>query len=527
MKKFLLFFSIATLHFLMSDKSVAQSGQWITYSRANSGLIGDSVTSIGFDGNDSLWVAVRQGVTKQTSSGWKAYNTQVEIPSNEIWDINYTNGSLWFAHHNGITGFDGSAWKTYTTDNSALVSSPVLHLAHDDQSNLWIATARGLGRLSANNTWTSYKHANTPAMPYDGIEAMATDPSNTLWMSFIGTSGLVTFPGGNSSNAKYFKQDSIPNFPKGPVYIKCLAIDWSGNLWAGTNKYGVIRINTAGATVFSQQNTPAIKNDTVHAITIDQCGNVWIGTEKGVSMFDGSSWTSISTSTEQVPNEYVYTIEVDASGHVWFGTKGGVTEFKPLPKAVTLLSPANSAMVENDSVISNWEWDCPNILKYWHEIADNPEFGNSKIDTTSPSLTESAHKLTYDLTNNTTYYWRVKAKNDAGWGPFSSTWTFSVNIPSSVEMGNMMSSQCSMMQNYPNPCSDRTTIDFIVPKRQHITLSIYDMLGRNCKTVMDELVGPGKCSTSIDLNMIQQNGLYIYRLTAGETVLQRMMHVVR
>jgi hypothetical protein len=53
------------------------------------------------------------------------------------------------------------------------------------------------------------------------------------------------------------------------------------------------------------------------------------------------------------------------------------------------------------------------------------------------------------------------------------------------------------------------------------------MLGRNCKTVMDELVGPGKCSTSIDLNMIQQNGLYIYRLTAGETVLQRMMHVVR
>ncbi|HET9135168.1 MAG TPA: two-component regulator propeller domain-containing protein [Candidatus Kapabacteria bacterium] len=527
MKKFLFFFSVTALNFLTINTSEAQDGVWKTYSRANSGLIGDSVSSIGFDGNDSLWVAVRQGVAKQTSSGWKAYNTQVEIPSNEIWDIDYTNGSMWFAHHNGVTGFDGSTWKTYTTTNSGLINSPVLHLAHDGQSNLWIGTARGLCRLSPDNSWTSYKHENTPAIPYDGIESITTGQSNTLWMSFIGTAGLVVFPAGSSANAKYIKQDSIPNFPKGPVYIKCLATDWNGNLWAGTNKYGVIRINATGATVFSQQNISAIKNDTIHTVAVDHCGNVWVGSEKGVSMFDGSAWTSISTSTGQLPNDYVYTIEVDASGHVWFGTKGGVTEFKPLPKAVTLLSPGNSAIIENDSVISNWEWDCPNILKYWHEIADNAEFANSKIDTTSASLTESAHKLNINLANSTTYYWRVKAKTDAGWGPFSSTWTFSVNIPSSVEMGNMMSSQCSMMQNYPNPCSDRTTIEFSVPKHQHVTLSIFDMLGRSCKTVMDDVVGPGKCTMSIDLNMIQQNGLYIYRLKVGETVLQRMMHVVR
>lgn len=496
----------------------------MTFTGENSGLIGDTVTSIAFDGDGSKWVAARQGVAKLAQTGWVFYNNVTYMPSNQIWDMDYTNGSLWIAHYKGITGFDGSAWTTYTEDNSGLVNTPVLGLAPDNQGNLWFGTARGLGRLSYDKVWTSYKRENTPAMPYDGIEALTTDASNTVWMSFIGTAGLVGFPAGNSANAKYIKQDSIAGFPKGAVYIISLAVDWNGNLWAGTKKNGAIRINEGGASVFSK-SIPAIKDSNVHTVAVDQCGNVWIGTDAGAAMYNGKSWRDFGQGTGLL-NDTVNIIRVDGAGHIWFGTKGGLTVFKPLPNAVELISPLENMTMNYDTVTTRWAWACPGIMKYWYEIADNPNFTNSIIDTTSPSLMQSATKLNTGLQNNTTYYWRVRAQNDAGWGPFSPVWIFFVSFPSSVSAGEMTSSGCELMQNYPNPSSGKTTIEFTMTRRHPVSLGIYDMLGRQRSVILNAQMGPGRFSIPVDVSSLL-GGVYIYRLKAGNDMLQRTMHIVR
>lgn len=525
MKK-LLFLAFAAVHVLplVTSQIYAQDGIWMTFTRANSGLIGDTITSIAFDGNGAHWVAARQGVAKQTQSGWTFYNTPEYMPSNEIWDIDYANGSLWFAHHDGVTEFNGT-WVTFTSDNSGLVDDPVHHLAHNDQGDLWIATARGLGKYTHDKVWSYYKNENTPAMPYNGIEEFVIDASNTLWMSFISTSGIVKFPNGNSVGAKYIKQDSIPGFPKGAVYIMCLAVDGAGNLWTGTRKQGVIKINESGATVFSK-NIPAIKDSNVHTVAVDKCGNIWIGTDAGAAMFDGSIWIPISVSTGHLPNDTVNTIVVDGAGHIWFGTKGGLTVFKPLPKAPDLVMPLMNMTMNDDSVLCKWTWECPNISKYWFEIATNEQFAFSTIDTTSPSLMESATKLNVDLQNNTTYYWRTRAQNDAGWSPFSDTWVFHVSYPFGVDMGNMMMRRCELMQSYPNPCIDKTTVEFNMPKNENVILEVYDVLGRQC-TRYESRMGPGMCNVSLDCSMLPENGVYVYRLKAGKDILQRTMHVVR
>lgn len=519
---------IAVLAVLASSSGTqAQSadypGIWTTFTRANSGLIGDSILAVTFDNKDSLWIAAYQGVAQQVPAGWTRYNSTKFMPSNDIWDMDHANGSVWIGHRTGITRYDHTDWLTYTVDNSDLVNAPVHNFAHDSRGDLWYGTARGLGRLTAANAWYSYTRATIPAMPYDGIEALAIDQSNTVWMSFIGTAGMVKFPDGNSQAAKYLKQDSIPGFPKGAVYVKALAVDWSGNLWAGTARHGVVRINAAGATIFSRQTTTVIQNDTVNAVTVDRCGNVWIGTEKGAFMYDGSTWYPFTTATEKLENDFVYTIEVDRFGHVWIGTKGGLTEFKPLPKRPVLLDPPMAAVIDTNSVVCRWDPACPGVIKYWYEIADNPDFNNSRIDTTSASLMTSMSAMDTGLSVNTTYYWRVKALNDAGWSAFSNTWTFTVQA-SGVAWTELNGYR--LLASYPNPTSTHSTISFLLPRAGQVSLTLYDAVGRPLTTVTQGVFGPGSYSFPVETGNLP-TGVYIYRLTARGVTLERSMHVVR
>ena len=71
-----------------------------------------------------------------------------------------------------------------------------------------------------------------------------------------------------------------------------------------------------------------------------------------------------------------------------------------------------------------------------------------------------------------------------------------------------------LVQNYPNPFNPSTTIKFSIPSESHVNLKIYDMLGREVRTLLNEEKVPGNYS----VNFIAGNlpsGVYFYKLTAG------------
>jgi len=61
-----------------------------------------------------------------------------------------------------------------------------------------------------------------------------------------------------------------------------------------------------------------------------------------------------------------------------------------------------------------------------------------------------------------------------------------------------------MMQNYPNPFNPSTTISFTIPKKQNVTLRIYNALGHPIKDVLNEELAPGRYS--IVWHGVDQNG---------------------
>ncbi|MGA9295035.1 MAG: T9SS type A sorting domain-containing protein [Ignavibacteriaceae bacterium] len=73
-----------------------------------------------------------------------------------------------------------------------------------------------------------------------------------------------------------------------------------------------------------------------------------------------------------------------------------------------------------------------------------------------------------------------------------------------------------LKQNYPNPFNPGTVILYQVPVLSHVTLKVYDLLGKEITTLVDEEKPAGSYSVKLTINNIQlTSGIYFYRMQAG------------
>jgi hypothetical protein len=75
----------------------------------------------------------------------------------------------------------------------------------------------------------------------------------------------------------------------------------------------------------------------------------------------------------------------------------------------------------------------------------------------------------------------------------------------------------SLEQNYPNPFNPTTTIKYQVPEAGNVTLKIYDTLGREVKTLVNETQSSGVYSVEFNASQLA-SGIYIYKLQSGDFV---------
>lgn len=79
-----------------------------------------------------------------------------------------------------------------------------------------------------------------------------------------------------------------------------------------------------------------------------------------------------------------------------------------------------------------------------------------------------------------------------------------------------------LTQNYPNPFNPSTTIEYTVAEAASVNLTVFNMLGEQVTTLVNELVQPGKYSVRFDASSLA-SGTYIYRITAGSFVQTKKM----
>ncbi len=89
------------------------------------------------------------------------------------------------------------------------------------------------------------------------------------------------------------------------------------------------------------------------------------------------------------------------------------------------------------------------------------------------------------------------------------------NITASIDMNDILTPRTySLSQNYPNPFNPSTTIEFSIPQSSNVSVKIYDIMGREVATLVNEYRGTGSYIVNWNASG-SSSGVYFYKLVAG------------
>lgn len=84
----------------------------------------------------------------------------------------------------------------------------------------------------------------------------------------------------------------------------------------------------------------------------------------------------------------------------------------------------------------------------------------------------------------------------------------------------------TLQQNYPNPFNPVTVIPFTLPKNGKVVLRVYNMLGEEIATVLEQNVPAGKHAVMFDGSRLA-SGVYFYRLAVNDFVSTKKMVLMK
>ena len=184
-----------------------------------------------------------------------------------------------------------------------------------------------------------------------------------------------------------------------------------------------------------------------------------------------------------------------------------------------------TATVQRNSVSLNWQTatetnnsgfelqrsEMSNVKSQtdWQVIGFVPGFGT----TTEPK----SYSFIDENLSVGNYQYRLKQIDFDGSFEYSNTVEVEISSPT----------EFSLEQNYPNPFNPSTNIQYSISSRQFVTLKIFNSLGEEIETLVNEFQDAGVHSAFYILNSTLPSGVYYYQLKAGSFVETKKMILLR
>ncbi|SVA91147.1 uncharacterized protein METZ01_LOCUS144001, partial [marine metagenome] len=134
--------------------------------------------------------------------------------------------------------------------------------------------------------------------------------------------------------------------------------------------------------------------------------------------------------------------------------------------------------------------------------------------------------------DNSQYYWLVEALDSDGFIVGSNNNTSNVIVVGTLAIdGDLIPVEFALRQNYPNPFNPVTTLRYDLPENAMINITIYDMLGREVKTLINQTQDAGYKSViwnaTNDYGKPVSAGIYLYQIQAGKYISTKKMVLLK
>jgi hypothetical protein len=204
----------------------------------------------------------------------------------------------------------------------------------------------------------------------------------------------------------------------------------------------------------------------------------------------------------------------NAAGTSSWSITANFTTIVALPATVSIRFPMDSTFIAADSVLLAWFKGTSLESKYFLEVATDS--GMTHMVFSDSTLTDTT-KLIKSLSDGVTYWWRIKAYNAAGWGPWGQKIRFIHKsagvLPDRIAVRSFVASGSSRALRYalPEPC--------------FVSVRYYDVRGRLVVSLVNSVQNPGYYTLSLPVNMAR--GAYIQVFRAGTFIKKNLVAAVR
>lgn len=284
-----------------------------------------------------------------------------------------------------------------------------------------------------------------------------------------------------------------------------------------------------------------------HAVSTD--GISWTKHPDPVLTAAGG-WESINVQTPEV-------IKVDGTYHMWYtagpdtgtiqighatSTDGGITWTRSSSDPVV---PADGSQDAVWAYFPEVHYENGTFYMWYSGYSGgNPNVGNNAIDVLSATSVDGQNWVK-DPSGN-------PVLSGSGWdggiliagavfgnqdGSYSMLYTGMGRMPAAgLGVASLAATSTSiaseapidfrLAQNYPNPFNPRTTIEYDLKSAGHVRLTVFDVLGREVRVLVDGFASAGQHTASLDASNLE-TGTYLYRLETAGGAQTRAMQVVK
>ncbi len=187
----------------------------------------------------------------------------------------------------------------------------------------------------------------------------------------------------------------------------------------------------------------------------------------------------------------------------------------PLPVELS----AFYASVTNEGIRLNWrtETEVNNYGFFIERKTENSDWNQiSFVQGNGNSNSPKEYSYTDNSLTSGLYYYRLKQSDNDG--EFNYSNTLKVNYNKNLEY--------SLNQNYPNPFNPSTRISFVLPKSGLVKLTVYNLLGQEIMTLVNDYKEAGEYNFNFDGKNLS-SGIYVYKLETDSYSQTRKMTLIK
>ena len=480
--------------------------QWVsTYSGTGTGL--DIANSIAVDPLHNVYVT---GRITNSSSGTDCVTIKYNSEGVQQW-VSFYNGASNSNDHGNMLAVDASG-NVYVTGSSTEIGTHISYLT-----------------IKYNTSGVQQWVAHYNGYNYDDVAyAIAIDNSGYVYVtgaSTVPSHGLniVTIKYNNSGVQQWAASFDGPVNDVDAGYA--IAVSNSGNVYVTGESVGstagyyydyiTIKYNSSGVQLWAARyDGPGNYNDVASSIAIDGSENVYItgGSRGTTTYYDYATIKYNSSGTQMWVSRYNYQGNGDESAH-----------------GIALDAQGNVYVTGTSAAGSNYDYA---TIKY------NPSGEQQWVARWDDSTNnhDVALAIAVDAIGN------VYVTGVAGYDYTQNCVTIKYSQLVSVKhSSDLIPDKFALHQNYPNPFNPSTKIKFDIPLSRgvpagqparlqaggvSVKLTIYDLLGHEVATLVNEQLQPGTYEVQWD-GSNYPSGVYFYKLTTGSFSLTKKMVLVK